>query len=367
MFVKNSATKVVHVLSSLHVGGAERFVLDLSKVQRAQGDSVSVFACSTEKEALFEEASAEPSDCLLSSGSRWRDYKAVLACFRLNTSKNKVFHIHTPHGVKFFILLLPFLSLYGIKVIYTRHGIAPYASKEWKFIHLWSRLFISWVTFVSDAGQDTFFKWHGWSKKILVTISNGVFVPEEVMRQTSDKIRLGSVGRMVGLKGQAHLIAAVSQLDVAMRENIEIHFFGDGPEQSALKVLAEQKLNAEQAVFHGMELNRDKVYGEIDILVVCSEQEGLSLALMEAMARRIPAIATKVGDSPKLVLNDETGYLYEYGDIATLTELIAKFCADAVQPKSALRQRLGESARTHMIEHFSLERANEQYQACYKS
>jgi glycosyltransferase involved in cell wall biosynthesis len=167
---------------------------------------------------------------------------------------------------------------------------------------------------------------------------------------------------MVGLKGQVHMIESVSQLDDVLRKSVEIHFFGDGPELSTLKSLVEEKSIAEQTVFHGMELNRDKVFNCIDILVVCSEQEGLSLAIMEAMARSIPVIATNVGDTPKLVLNEQTGYLYEYGGVDELISYLTELCSDKDTQK-----RLGMNARAHMIEGFSLEKANDTYQSCYRS
>ncbi|KZY34450.1 hypothetical protein A3752_06275 [Oleiphilus sp. HI0081] len=356
----NGGARVLHVLSSLKVGGAERFVLDLSAVQEQAGDHVEVFSCSSEECALDTEASKQSLNCILSSGDRFRDYKAVWHYFRTKSSKS-VLHIHSPFGLRFFVPLLPFLFLLGVRIVYTRHGIAPLASKKWRLIHRFANLFVSWVTFVSDAGKKAFYNTHGWKESKLVTISNGVFVPLQVANIESTKLRIGSVGRMVALKGQKGLINAVSRLDATLREKIEIHFFGDGPERSKLEALALEALNDGQCIFHGMELDRDKVYGSFDVLAVCSEQEGLSLAIMEAMARRIPVIATNVGDSPKLVLDDQTGFLYEYADVENLTKLITQLCED-----DELRRSLGEKAREHMIENFSLESANEEYQKCYQ-
>ncbi|MFV1871998.1 MAG: glycosyltransferase family 4 protein [Oleiphilus sp.] len=358
MAVTSSGAKVMHVLSSLRVGGAERFVLDLSNIQKDSGDQVMIFACSSEETPLKEEAEKTGLQCLLTSGSRWADYKTVWGFFREGRG-NKVIHIHSPFGIRFFLPLLPVFRLLGISLIYTRHGIAPLASHKWRLIHRWARPFVSYVSFVSDAGKNVFAKTHGWSDSVLSTISNGVYVPKHVEKIASDKIRLGSVGRMVKLKAQKDLIQTVACLDDVLKEKVEIHFFGDGPESPALQEQAKQ-LSEGQAIFHGMELDRDKVFGQIDILVVCSEQEGLSLAIMEAMARNIPVIATRVGDSPKLVIDDQTGFLYDYADISQLNNHVVSLIK---QPE--LRTRLGQQARQHMVEHFSLEHANAQYQACY--
>lgn len=70
--------------------------------------------------------------------------------------------------------------------------------------------------------------------------------------------------------------------------------------------------------------------------------------------------STRVGDSPKLVIDDQTGFLYDYADISQLNNHVVNLIK---QPE--LRTRLGQQARQHMVEHFSLEHANAQYQACY--
>lgn len=352
--------KVVHVLSSLKVGGAERFVLDLSEVQRSQGCSVEIFSCDASGEAPLLEEAGSNGDCWRSSGNRWTDYASV--CRSFSGYATKAFHVHSPAAIRFFLPLLVFLRLLGVNIVYTRHGIAPLASLKWRLIHCLARPCVNWVTFVSQVGLDTFYQYHHWRKSIHKLVSNGVLVPKAISKTGSPgKVRLGSVGRMVKLKGQSHLIEAVSSLPEQDRAKIELHFFGDGSELQSLQALSEQKVAPAQALFHGMELDRDKVYGEIDILVVCSEQEGLSLAIMEAMARGIPVIATNVGDSPKLVIDDCSGFLYEYADIEKLASLLRSLSND-----QSMRELLGEGALAHITENYSLELTNESYQGCYR-
>lgn len=349
--------KIIHVLSSFKVGGAERFVIDLGVVQSSNNDKVTIFSTSEKKEILVSELDGSEIDTFLSEGSRWKDYLLLMSVFK--GSQRKILHLHSPWVLRYFLPLLPLFYIKNVRIIYTRHGLNPLPGKAWGFIHFFAKPFVSKVTFVSAAGKDVFYKRFKWLLDKLIVISNGVYVPKDFMKSPSGKIRLGSVGRMVKLKGQTDLIQAVKCLDDELRKRLEIHFFGDGPELAILQQKAKQ-LENDQAVFHGMELDRDKVFGEIDILVVCSEQEGLSLVIMEAMARGIPVIATRVGDSPKLVIDDQTGYVYDYSNIAQLSVRLVDLCEN-----SGLREKLGQQAKQHMIACFSLEYANEQYQRCY--
>jgi len=353
------AKRIVHVLSSFKIGGAERFVLDLGEVQQNLGDEILVFSCNAERDPLVDEAEKLSFNHAFSCGSRWQDYRKVVSYLKPFT--DSVFQIHSPAALRYFSPILPLLRLYGVRLVYTRHGLNPLPDMSWSRVHAWARLFIHQVTFVSQAGLEVFHKRFGWRRSVLKAISNGIYVPELASHSRQEgTIRLGSVGRMVALKGQRDLVTAVAALEKRVPCQLEIHFFGDGPEQASLQSQVAQQLTSTHVEFHGMELDRDKVYDSFDILVVCSEQEGLSLAIMEAMARLVPVVATSVGDSPKLVIDDLTGFLYSYGDVEALIARLASLIQDP-----AAIEKLGEQARHHIRENFSLESTNAQYQQSY--
>ena len=350
--------RVVHVLSSFKVGGAERFVFDLAQVQCEEGHDVAIISC-TKDDDLLNDNMKNGFSCRLSLGNRWGDCKSAVRLF--SQSKGGIFQLHSPWALRYFLPILPLLRLIGVKVIYTRHGLNPLVGNRWSIEHFFANPWVNTVTFVSQAGLEVFRERFGWSQDKMVMISNGVFVPKVIKSKSSAKIRLGSVGRMVKLKGQIDLVEAVSNLDSSLRQRLELHFYGDGPELEFLKMRAKKICNPCDTCFHGMVLNRDDVYENIDILVVNSEQEGLSLAIMEAMARGIPVIATRVGDSPKLVINEFTGFLYEYNDVNRLMQLLLELCSD----RDLIRE-LGVNARNHIMENFSLEKSSECYLRCFQ-
>jgi glycosyltransferase involved in cell wall biosynthesis len=88
-----------------------------------------------------------------------------------------------------------------------------------------------------------------------------------------------------------------------------------------------------------------------DVYVHPSEQDGLPLALLEAMARGLPVVASRIAGIPEVVRDGENGYLVPPGDAQTLARRIAELIADRERA-----QRLGGAARTTVLADWGIER-----------
>lgn len=123
----------------------------------------------------------------------------------------------------------------------------------------------------------------------------------------------GLIGRLFPDKGHRFFLQA---LDDVTREHPEAYglIVGAGPEtENILRHIAKLNLG-DRVLFAGARNNMQLVYDTIDVLVIPSLTEGLPYVLLEAMANRIPVIASAVGDIPLLIRHDETGYLVPAGD-----------------------------------------------------
>lgn len=347
--------KIIHVLSSLSIGGAERFVLDLSKVQIAKGDTVTVVTFGNRDDALVSlcESLSIKVHCL-TGGIIARNTQ-----FRKAVSDSDVVHIHTPFALR---ALLPVLFTLNQQIIYTRHGAMSMTSKQWRLCHVLAKNVISHVSFVSTEAMEVFARDQSWCKIPHHVIENG-FDNENITlsHPQKKKLKLGSVGRMVALKGQTHLIQALSALPVEYKQAISIEFYGDGEERKNLELTASKCPDVE-INFHGIVTDRDVIYNDIDILVVTSETEGLSLAMIEAMSYHNPVIASRVGGNPRLALCGETGELFEYGDISKLSQLIKYF-----YDNKCLVTSYGNNAANLIAKNFSLASTADDYYRLYKS
>ena len=165
---------------------------------------------------------------------------------------------------------------------------------------------------------------------------------------------------MVDLKNQISLLEAVATLPIEEQQKIEINFYGDGPCLAELKLFSDRNLENVAVNFHGMVQDRNIIYSSFDALIVTSETEGLSLAIIEAMAYGCVVIASNVGGNPKLVEHNKNGWLFEYNDTKTLAKYIQKLSTD-----KALISYLGSEGRKKIESQFSLDNTAQKYTDIY--
>jgi len=374
-FIEDSmhhTNSVCHLLSALCVGGAERFVIDLSLEQIKMGLNVTILSFGSESDDLLQVAIKAGITVKLIK-KRWcsNNLKTLLFLRQFN-----VIQMHSPVILKATLLLLP--ALINTKVIYTRHGEGRYNNSVWKITHVLAKPFITAITFVSANGQVLFGLDHDWKNLPQYVIENGISVCAEEPLDNSSKnnslltqnaahtsekkpLKIGSVGRMVSLKAQQHLIQAWSKLPNDIKPKIEIHLIGDGDCREALTEQVFSAKGTSTITFHGFLSERETILNLYDVLVVSSESEGLSIAILEAMANAKPVIATNVGGNPQLVKNNVTGFLYEFGDIAQLTQAIEAYYFD----RKKLKQH-GLNAQQHIVQNYSLHKTAQHYALLYQ-
>lgn len=352
--------RVCHLLSSLKIGGAERFVIDLSIEQKKMGHDVTIVSFGSKQDELYHVAINAKIKVVVLCKKWFNNNKLTL--HELNTFD--IIHMHSPVILKAILVLLPLLNKQ--KLIYTRHGEGRYNSSVWRTIHWLAKRFIFATTFVSYDGQKVFQTDHGWKNMRQQVIENGICVDEEKTNSSSHhtnstKLRLGSVGRMVPLKSQHDLITAWSKLPVEIQKHIEVHLIGDGESRAFLEQKATDLDATSSIYFHGFVTDRDKISSLFDLLVVNSESEGLSIAILEAMAKSKPVIATNVGGNPRLVVQNKTGMLYEYGDVNFLTDLIIQYYEN-----ETLITEHGANAHEYIKENYSLKNTADKYDLLYQ-
>jgi len=335
-------------------------MLDLAGAQVRLGLQARVLNFGADDDFLVQEARSlgvdvfSVGDPSLRSWQRSRKLLSVVGGRRAD-----VIQVHTPHGMR---SLAPYLPLLGARIVYTRHGVGKLQAPHWDRMHRWIRPFVDVVTFVTPEGPAAAAGWHrGW-KQPSVVIENGVDTDVETTRSPAPdgRLRLGSVGRLVALKGHSFLFESLARLPGELRSRVSVEIFGDGPDRRPLAASAAEALPDVPVRFHGAVMERSRIYGEIDILVVSSRSEGMSMAIMEAMARRIPVIATSVGGNPVLVRHEETGLLVPYGEAEPMAAAITRLTSD-----QALAGRLAEGGREFISREYSLERMARRYVELY--
>jgi glycosyltransferase involved in cell wall biosynthesis len=184
-------------------------------------------------------------------------------------------------------------------------------------------------------------------------IYNGVVGPAQpVGRATEtghDSLAIGCVGRIYPRKGHSLLLEAIAQAR-SRGFRCDLRIFGTTlpGEESHLTVLqadARRLQISESVEFLGFVDDPALVYSKFDVLVLPSiEPEALPLACIEAQAWGLPVIAPNEGGPTEIVVDGETGLLFEPRDVGALARAIEFLAADP-----ATRQRFGRAGR-HRVE-----------------
>lgn len=164
------------------------------------------------------------------------------------------------------------------------------------------------------------------------------------------------VGRLESVKGVDDLLA-VAQDFVAEHANVRFLIAGHKAEGNA----CEKQYSSERITFLGLRDDVPSLLRETDIFVLPSHSEGLSNALMEAMAAGCACVATAVGGNLHLIEDGVSGLLYQPGHRAALAHHLHSLVGDA-----ALRVRLGDAARRRIMEHFDWSHVARRYQELFR-
>jgi L-malate glycosyltransferase len=172
---------------------------------------------------------------------------------------------------------------------------------------------------------------------------------------------LGTVGRLSPEKGHLLFLEALAILrhDGA---NFQAIMIGDGNLKEEL--LQKTKfLHLEERVFWvGAQTNIPDWLSLLDVFVLPSQWEGISLALLEAMASGVPVVATSVGGTPEVLKNGVNGLLVPPSDPQALAAAIQKLLEN-----SSLRRELGQSGKIHCQNNYDIDMIVKKIDSLYRS
>ncbi len=148
------------------------------------------------------------------------------------------------------------------------------------------------------------------AEKILV-IPNGVDIDKfDINLEKSNKNRLLFVGRLIPVKGLRYLIEAMKYIKEALPQ-VFLTIIGEGYLKESLTQLTKVYSLDENIIFEGKKSHTiiNKNLKESSLFVLPSLSEGLSVAVLEAMACGVPVVASKVGGMPDVIIENQTGIL----------------------------------------------------------
>jgi glycosyltransferase involved in cell wall biosynthesis len=137
--------------------------------------------------------------------------------------------------------------------------------------------------------------------------------------------------------------------------------FGRGEDHAPLRTLTAHLGIGDRVRFAGFRPYEQRFYPALDVSVLTSLTEGLSIALLESMNHGLPVVVTRVGGNPEVVLDGETGFLVPPRDPAGFAERVV-----ALLRNPELRARMGRAARRRVAERFDVKEAARRYLEVYE-
>jgi len=168
------------------------------------------------------------------------------------------------------------------------------------------------------------------------------------------------IGNLWPVKGHRTLLEAVARLPAELQD-VRFLCAGEGPERDYLTARIAELGLSERVLLLGHRLDVPAILVRAQAACLCSSAEGLSNALMEAMASRLPVVATRVGGNPELIRDGDNGALVPYGDPDALAAALSGLLSAPEQARE-----MGQRGRRRVESELSMERMADGHGALYR-
>ncbi len=359
-----SVLRVMHVIETLEIGGAESVLADLVNLCEPRFQP---YICCLEQSGPIERRLRKDAQVFVMHRQGGNDYTLPFRLARLFSEQR--IDVVVSHGWGTYLESVLARKLSGAQVmVHVAHGnFPPHApgptSRLKRLIRRCAETLFSvgvhQFVAVSEGVKSAITSQTAIPAGKIRVVLNGVPIiapkPEQgaMLRKTiglrEDDVVVGTVGRLAAIKNYACLLRAMA---VAKRENAQIKLvlLGDGDEREALETLSEQLGLKEDVHFLG---NRDDVTGWLnvfDMFVLSSLYEGVSRAILESMAASLPVIATDVGGNREVIVDGVTGLITPPSEPNNLAKAILQLAGD-----KASSNEMGRKGLARVKEHFSIE------------
>jgi glycosyltransferase involved in cell wall biosynthesis len=360
--------KVLHIISSGGMYGAEAVILNLSRTLNGSSHCsvLGVFSnVSNPNLQLHEIALEEGIETHLISCDGQIDRRAI-ADIRELAARTGADVVHA-HGFKADIYV--YLALRRTKTSFVSTCHTWYDNNLLVFLYGLADRFVlrkyARVVAVSDEVKHRLLK-AGVPGDTIRLIRNGIELrpfgnaTPSLRDSTSEStLIVGLIGRLSIEKGIDIFLRAAARVLVEF-PSARFLVVGDGPDKDKLEQLVDQLNIRESVSMLGRRSDMPSVYASLDVMVASSRQEGLPMAILEGMASGLSLVATAVGEVPTVVADGKTGLLVPPGDVDSLAEGILSLLRDP-----EMRARFGAAAKQRVEDEYSASRMTADYLRVY--
>lgn len=309
--------RIMYIIPSLNVGGREKVLINL--IKHLDWSRFLPIVCCLREKGVLAESLLNLGIEVIAMGKKDRIEPGL--CLRLASIFRKyrpqIVHVHNPGG-----LIYGFIAAKLARVpviINTEHGYNSPISASKMLVETLICNRINKTIVVSESLCNVLSTKNLAVKERYVNLYNGIDISkfngvankQEARRRLGfsgrDKV-IGIIARLEEVKDHATLLSAF-KLVLAQVENTRLLIVGDGPLHTRLIDYSKQLGLNKHVFFLGQRRDIPEILSALDIFVLSSTFEGMSITILEAMAAAKPVVAAAVGGNPEIIDTETTGLL----------------------------------------------------------
>ena len=318
--------KILHVINSLHIGGAEKLVADLIPLLKQKNLDVEILLLNGEDSSLKKSLVNQSVSvfCLGAKNNVYNTFLIMRLCRYMK--KYDLIHVHL-FPAQYWIVLAKILTFSKVKLVFTEHSTTnrrrEIAIFKWidRFIYSRYNRVIA-ISFKATELLGIYLR----KNTGIITIQNGVHIEKyrnalkyskiEFLKIQEDSILITMVAGFREAKDHETLIRSIMHLP----NNYHLALVGDGIRKDFCQQLVNVMGLNERVHFLGLREDVSRILKTSDIVIMSSHYEGLSLSSIEGMASGKPFLASDVNGLREIT--EGFGVLFEVGNENDLAKKI---------------------------------------------
>jgi glycosyltransferase involved in cell wall biosynthesis len=362
--------RVLHVIDSLDLGGAQTLLLDICRNSGQQKYELSV-ACMHGEGVFLEEFRKAGISVRSLSGSKWTPKYIPNFLSILESLQPDIIHFHL-FGSNLIAKPLAALAGHAALIVHDHCNDLSRNNAGLLIADALANRVAARVIAVSESVRGFLIRQEALDPERVMTLTNGIdaemfrpaSVSERERRKTmlgipSDAFVIGGVGRLVAQKNFGVFLRVAAQI-LSRHPGVIFVIAGTGPLEEKLRDQADALGISANIRFLGHVSDRVRLYQALDALLMTSDFEGTPMTLLEAMASGLPVVASSVDGIAEVCTDGHDALLAPPRDVEKFTTAL-----DKVIQGGGLRLQLGAKARETILERYEISGLTRKIEAIY--